>query len=35
MIEAREAAATPWELHKRAWQDEFAPANPFDPTKLL
>ena len=35
MIAAREAGATPWELHKRAWQGEFAPAKPFDPTKLL
>ena len=35
MIAAREAGATPWEQHQRAWQGEFAPANPFDPTKLL
>jgi catechol 2,3-dioxygenase len=35
MIVAREAGATPWELHKRAWRGEFAPAKPFDPTKLL
>jgi catechol 2,3-dioxygenase len=35
MIVAREAGATPWELHKRAWGGEFAPAKPFDPTKLL
>lgn len=35
MIVAREAGATPWELHKRAWAGEFAPAKPFDPTKLL
>jgi catechol 2,3-dioxygenase len=35
MIVAREAGATPWELHKRAWQGEFAPAGKFDPSKLL
>src|ERR1700693_2829449 len=35
MIVAREAGATPWELHKRAWQGEFAPAGQFDPSKLL
>ncbi len=35
MIAAREAGATPWELHKRAWQGEFAPEKSFDPTKLL
>jgi hypothetical protein len=35
MIAARDAGATPWELHKRAWQGEFEPATPFDPTKLL
>jgi catechol 2,3-dioxygenase len=35
MIAARKAGATPWELHKHAWQGEFAPAKSFDPTKLL
>jgi hypothetical protein len=35
MIAARDAGATPWELHKRAWLGEFLPATPFDPTKLL
>jgi catechol 2,3-dioxygenase len=35
MIVAREAGASPWELHKRAWQGEFEPKTPFDPTKIL
>lgn len=35
MVAAREADATPWELHKRAWQGAFAPAKPFDPTTAL
>jgi catechol 2,3-dioxygenase len=35
MVAAREAGATPWERHKRAWQGEFAPAKPFDPTTML
>ncbi|WP_404479010.1 VOC family protein [Novosphingobium sp. BL-52-GroH] len=32
---AREAGASPWDLHKRAWQHEFAPAVPYDPMALL
>ena len=35
IIAAREAGATPWELHKRAWRGEFAPAKPFDPLEVL
>src|SRR5271165_6350702 len=35
MVTAREAGATPWELHKRAWQGEFAPANSFDPPSCV
>jgi catechol 2,3-dioxygenase-like lactoylglutathione lyase family enzyme len=35
MIAARDAGATPWELHKRAWLGEFLPATRFDPTTLL
>jgi catechol 2,3-dioxygenase len=35
MIAAREAGASAWDLHKHAWQHEFAPAQPFDPKVLL
>lgn len=35
MIAAREAGSAAWEVHKRAWQGEFVPANPYDPGKLL
>jgi catechol 2,3-dioxygenase-like lactoylglutathione lyase family enzyme len=35
MIIAREAGATPWEVHKRAWLGQFEPAKPFDPTTML
>ncbi|PSJ57444.1 VOC family protein [Kumtagia ephedrae] len=35
LVAAREAGATPWELHKRAWRKEFAPATPYDPMVLL
>ena len=31
MIPAREAGASPWEIHKRAVAGEFAPAEPFNP----
>jgi hypothetical protein len=24
-----------WELHKRAWKGDFAPAQPYDPKVLL
>lgn len=35
LVAAREAGGTPWELHKRAWQHEFAPAIPYDPMVLM
>jgi catechol 2,3-dioxygenase len=35
VIAAREAGASPWELHERAWKGEFAPATPYDPRVLL
>jgi hypothetical protein len=35
VIVAREAGASPWELHERAWTGEFAPAMPYDPRVLL
>ncbi|WP_435107001.1 VOC family protein [Nocardiopsis synnemataformans] len=35
MVAAREAGASAWQVHKRAWGDEFAPARPWDPTVLL
>ena len=35
LISARTEGATPWEIHKRAWRGEFAPATPFDPSKVL
>jgi catechol 2,3-dioxygenase len=35
LIAAREAGASPWELHELAWTDEFAPAKPYDPRVLL
>src|SRR3984957_7880470 len=35
VIVAREAGASPWELHERAWTGEFAPATPYDPRVLL
>jgi catechol 2,3-dioxygenase len=31
MVAAREAGASPWEIHKRAAAGEFAPAEPFNP----
>jgi len=31
MIAARQAGASPWELHERALAGEFAPTKPFDP----
>jgi catechol 2,3-dioxygenase len=31
MIAARQAGASPWELHERAFAGEFAPTKPFDP----
>lgn len=35
LVAAREAGASAWDLHKRAWQKEFAPAAPYDPMVLL
>jgi catechol 2,3-dioxygenase len=35
MVAAREAGASPWELHECAWAGEFAPAKPYDPRVLL
>jgi catechol 2,3-dioxygenase len=35
LVAAREAGATHWDLHLRAWQDEFLPETPFDPSKVL
>jgi catechol 2,3-dioxygenase len=31
MIAARQAGASPWEVHERAFAGEFAPAKPYDP----
>ena len=35
MLAARQAGASPWELHERAFAGEFAPAKPYDPRALL
>jgi hypothetical protein len=35
LVAAREADASPWALHERAWAGEFAPAMPYDPRVLL
>ena len=35
MVAAREAGASPWELHQRTWAGEFAPVKPYDPRVLL
>ena len=35
VIAAREAGASPWELHERAWTGEFAAEKPYDPRVLL
>jgi catechol 2,3-dioxygenase len=35
MVAARETGANAWQLHKRAWNNEFAPVRPWDPTVLL
>jgi catechol 2,3-dioxygenase len=35
MVAAREAGANAWQLHKRAWNNEFAPEKPWDPRVLL
>jgi catechol 2,3-dioxygenase len=31
MVSAREAGASPWELHERAAAGEFVPETPYDP----
>jgi len=35
MMRARDAGATPWDLHKRAWQGEFTPETPANPAVLF
>jgi catechol 2,3-dioxygenase len=35
LLKAREAGASPSELSKRAWRDEFAPDEPYDPSVLI
>jgi len=30
MLAARQAGASPWEVHERAFTGEFAPAKPYD-----
>ena len=35
LVAAHTAGASSWELHKRAWKGEFAPAQPYDPRVLL
>jgi hypothetical protein len=35
MGRVRLAASVLWELHKRAWKGDFAPAQPYDPKVLL
>jgi catechol 2,3-dioxygenase len=35
LIRARDAGATQWELHKRAWQGEFSPETPANPAVLF
>lgn len=35
LLDAHEAGASPWDLHERAWADEFAPSMPYDPRVLL
>jgi catechol 2,3-dioxygenase len=35
LIAARRTGASHWDLHKRIWAHEFAPAQPYDPRKLL
>jgi catechol 2,3-dioxygenase len=35
LVAAYETGASPWELHKRAWNGDFAPAQPYDPKVLL
>ena len=35
LVEARKAGATPYELSERAWRDEFASDQPYDPRVLM
>jgi alpha-L-fucosidase len=35
VVAAREAGANAWQLHERAWNNEFAPERPWDPTVQL
>jgi catechol 2,3-dioxygenase len=35
LVAAYETGASAWELHKRAWKGDFAPAQPYDPKVLL
>jgi catechol 2,3-dioxygenase len=35
MVAAREAGASPWDLHERAWAGKLAPTKPYDPRVLL
>lgn len=35
LVTAREAGASPWEIHLRAWQEEFLPGRAFDPANVL
>jgi hypothetical protein len=30
IVAARQAGATPWEIHERAWAGEFAPAAKYE-----
>lgn len=34
LVQAREAGASPWDIHERAWRGEFAPAEPPNPLAL-
>lgn len=35
LVAAREAGSSPWDIHQRAWQGDFAPAKPYDLRVLL
>ncbi len=35
LVAACNEGASPWELHKRVWAGEFAPATPYDLRALL
>src|ERR1039458_8719821 len=34
LVAAREAGSSPWDIHQRAWQGEFAPAPPYCPDQV-